>query len=377
VALSPAEFQRYSRHLLLPEVGVAGQARLRAARVLLVGVGGLGSPAALYLAAAGIGTLGVVDDDRLDLSNLQRQVLYATDDVGEPKAATAKARLEALNPGIAIDAHAVRLSAANARDLIGRYDVVLDGSDRVGTRYLVNDACVLLGRPLVSAAIHRFEGQAMTYVPGRGPCYRCLFPQAAASASESCAEAGVLGVLPGVLGVIQATEAIKFVLGIGELLVGRLLVYDALGMAFREFPVAQRADCAVCGSEPRITDLEDITEACAPEGAVVVSVTAAELAGMIDRGAVTGFGFELIDVREPHEFAAGHIAGARSVPLASLEPALEQFARDARIVFVCRSGARSARACDVARRRGFASVNHLEGGLLTWGGVIDGTMRLG
>ncbi|MEN9704505.1 MAG: hypothetical protein RLZZ393_384, partial [Pseudomonadota bacterium] len=247
--------RRYARHLALAEVGTAGQARLRAARVLLVGTGGLGSPAALYLAAAGIGTLGLVDFDTVDVSNLQRQVLFGTADIGRPKVEAAREKLVALNPGTRVVAHDLKVDAASAAALFAGYDLVLDGSDRLSTRYLVNDACVLGGKPLVSAAIHRFEGQAMTYVPGRGPCYRCLFPDAEKALVPSCAEAGVLGVLPGVMGSLQATEAIKLVLGIGEPLIGRFLVYDALTLRFQEFRFARRQDCAVCGDNPRITSL--------------------------------------------------------------------------------------------------------------------------
>jgi adenylyltransferase/sulfurtransferase len=245
--LSIKERERYQRHLSLTEIGASGQARLKAARVLIVGAGGLGSPAALYLAAAGCGTLGLVDRDRVELSNLQRQVLFDSADLERPKAQAGSERLTALNPEIAIRAHALELNAGNVRSVIADYDLVIDGSDRLATRYLVNDACVLAAKPLVSAAIHRFEGQIMTYVPGAGPCYRCLFPQAADGLVANCAEAGVLGVLPGVLGTLQATEAIKLITGVGTPLTGRLLTYDALSMRFEEFAVRRRRDCAVCG----------------------------------------------------------------------------------------------------------------------------------
>ena len=250
--LSDDELRRYSRHLKLAEIGQDGQARLKAARVLLVGAGGLGSPAALYLAAAGVGTLGLVDYDTVDESNLQRQVLFDTASVGQLKTRVARARLEALNPGTRVVAHAVELCAANVRALFCGYDLVIDGSDRLGTRYLVNDACVLYGKPLVSAAIHRFEGQIMVYVPGRGPCYRCLFPHPAEGLVPNCADVGVLGVLPGVLGTLAATEAIKLIVGAGTPLIGRLLTYDALELRFSEFRFARRPDCAVCGAHPSI-----------------------------------------------------------------------------------------------------------------------------
>jgi adenylyltransferase/sulfurtransferase len=247
MVLGPAERERYSRHLLLPEIGAAGQEKLKAARVLVVGAGGLGSPASLYLAAAGIGTLGIVDHDRVDLSNLQRQLLFDTAAVGASKALGAQSRLRALNPEIDVVAHELELDAGNALELLRGYDCVLDGSDRLATRYLVNDACVLLKRPLVSAAIHRFEGQAMTYVPGAGPCYRCLFPEVPDGMVPNCAEAGVLGVLPGIMGVLQATEAIKLILGLGDTLAGRLLCYDAIKTRFRELRLRRDPACPTCG----------------------------------------------------------------------------------------------------------------------------------
>ncbi|HEV2284575.1 MAG TPA: TOMM precursor leader peptide-binding protein, partial [Steroidobacteraceae bacterium] len=257
MALTDAERARYQRHLSLKEIGTAGQEKLKAARVLIVGAGGLGSPAALYLAAAGCGTLGLVDFDRVEVSNLQRQVLFDTAALGVPKAEAGRARLMSLNPGIRVLAHALELRAANVRELLEGYDLVIDGSDRLSTRYLVNDACVIAGKPLVSAAIHRFEGQLSTYVPGQGPCYRCLFPAAADGMVANCAEAGVLGVLPGVLGTLQATEAIKLITGVGTPLTGKLLTYDALELRFQEFRVARRPDCAVCGDAPTITEPRD------------------------------------------------------------------------------------------------------------------------
>ncbi|MBS0394230.1 MAG: HesA/MoeB/ThiF family protein [Proteobacteria bacterium] len=376
MTLAPRELARYSRHLLLGEVGLAGQERLRSARVLIVGAGGLGSPAALYLAACGVGTLGLVDFDRVELSNLQRQVLFTTADVGEPKTAAACTRLAALNPEVRLEPHARELRAANAGELVDAYDVVLDGSDRLDTRYLVNDACVLRRRPLVSAAIHRFEGQAMTYVPGRGPCYRCLFPSATDAGAESCAEAGVLGVLPGVLGTLQATEAIKLLLGLGTPLVGRLLSYDALALEFREFPFARRPDCAVCGERPTITALAEPAPACAPAAGAWRSLSANELAALLAEARPDGPPLVLIDVREPHEYAAGHLPGAQSVPLARLERALDSLAGAGTVVFVCRSGARSERACALALERGLRAPAHLAGGLLGWVRWIDPQLPL-
>jgi len=376
VALSDTEIERYSRHLLLPEVGPAGQEKLRAARVLVVGAGGLGSPAALYLAASGIGTLGVVDCDRVDLSNLQRQILYGTDDVDRPKATVAARRLRELNSEIAVVTHALELRAQNVASIVGQYDVVVDGTDRLATRYLVNDACVILGKPLSSAAIHRFEGQAMTYVPGRGPCYRCLFPDASAAAVASCAQAGVLGVLPGVLGAIQATEAVKLVLGAGELLVGRLLTYDALEMRFHEFPFQRRPDCAACGDAPSITAPADAAAACEDDTPVLRRLSPRELVTLlrdVERG---GPPVRLIDVREPAEFSAGHLAGAESIPLAELERADWASPGQGATVFMCRSGARSARACAIATRHGLREAAHLEGGLIAWAAAIDPTLRV-
>src|SRR5712672_2886677 len=321
--LSDSERERYSRHLLLPEIGAAGQEKLKESKVLVVGAGGLGSPASLYLAAAGVGTLGIVDHDRVDLSNLQRQLLFATSDVGAGKAPTAQTRLRALNPDISVVAYELELRGDNALELLRPYDLVLDGSDRLATRYLVNDACVLLGKPLVSAAIHRFEGQAMSYVPGRGPCYRCLFPESAEGLVPNCAEAGVLGVLPGVLGALQATEAIKLLLGLGEALVGRLLTYDALAMQWREFRFARREECAVCGTRPTITSQTLLAAAESDRGALrplrlkprQLQARLARLARLASPGEAAS-AMSIVDVREPREFSAGHLPGALNIPLA-------------------------------------------------------------
>jgi sulfur-carrier protein adenylyltransferase/sulfurtransferase len=367
VALSPAERARYQRHLSLEEVGVAGQEKLKAARVLVIGAGGLGSPSALYLAASGIGTLGIVDCDRVEVSNLQRQVLFNSDDVARPKAGVARERLLALNPAIDVVAHDLELRAANVREVLGDYDVILDGTDRLATRYLVNDACVLLGKPLVSAAIHRFEGQVMTYVPGRGPCYRCLYADVPEGLVPNCADAGVLGVLPGVLGAVQATEAIKLVLGAGELLVGRLLVYDALEMCFHEFAFPQRKDCAVCGDHPTITEPRDPPQACdAATLARVRQLAPLELRALLESGRPL-----VIDVREPREFAAGHLPEAVNIPLGELRERLAEIPAGAESVFVCRSGVRSLRACGLALEAGIASASNLEGGMLAWAATVD------
>lgn len=367
MALSADERARYQRHLSLEEVGVAGQQKLKAARVLVIGAGGLGSPSALYLAASGIGTLGIVDCDRVEVSNLQRQVLFDSDDVARPKAAVARERLLALNPTIDVFAHDLELRAANVREVLDGYDVILDGTDRLATRYLVNDACVLLGKPLVSAAIHRFEGQVMTYVPSRGPCYRCLYADVPEGLVPNCADAGVLGVLPGVLGAVQATEAIKLVLGVGEPLVGRLLVYDALELRFHEFAFPRRADCAVCGERPTITEPRDPPQACdAATLARVRRLAPVELRALLNAGRQL-----VIDVREPREFAAGHLPGAVNIPLGVLRERLGEIPTGAEPVFVCRSGARSLRACGMALEAGIASAFNLEGGMLAWAATVD------
>lgn len=369
MTLSPAELARYHRHIALPELGRGGQERLRRARVVVIGAGGLGSPAALYLAAAGVGTLGLVDCDRVELSNLQRQVLFDSADVGRPKTEAARERLLALNPDITVVAHTLTLRAENALEVLRDYDLVLDGTDRLTTRYVVNDACVLLGKPLVSAAIHRFEGHAMTYLPGRGPCYRCLFPEAEEGVVANCAEAGVLGVLPGVLGAIQATEAVKILTGIGEPIVGRLLTYDALELRFFELPVSRRVDCAICGEHPTITAPRDTGEVCDSAAlGRVRRLTATALRGLLAEGAA----LDLVDVREPHEFNTRHLPGARNIPLGDLGRRLGEIAAAGSTpVFVCRSGRRSLTACALALRGGIETPANLEGGLLAWAAEVD------
>jgi adenylyltransferase/sulfurtransferase len=365
-SLSQADLARYSRHLALREIGVQGQEKLKAASVLLVGAGGLGSPAALYLAASGVGTIGVIDNDRVDVSNLQRQVLYDTQSVGRPKADAAKERLLGLNPEIELVSHPVELRASNVREIFGKYDVVLDGTDRFNTRYLTNDACVILRKPLVSAAIHRFEGQAMTYVPDQAPCYRCLFPEPPADGLvPNCAEAGVLGVLPGVMGTIQATEAIKLIVGIGEPLLGRLLTYDALAMRFGEFRFTRRSDCAVCGDQPTIHEPADLAEVCSADVmAQVRRLSPVELRELFGKIAI-------VDVRSPQEFGVSHLPEAVNIPVAEVQQRLAEIPRDQPVVFICRSGARSMTASAIATRAGLANVAHLEGGLLGWAKALD------
>jgi len=372
VSLSVAEVARYQRHLSLAEIGREGQEKLKSARVLVVGAGGLGSPSALYLAAAGVGTLGIVDCDRVEASNLQRQVLFDSHGIGRPKAVVARERLAALNPEIEVVAHDLELRAANVRAVLRDYDVVLDGTDRLPTRYLVNDACVMLGKALVSAAIHRFEGQLMTYLPGRGPCYRCLYPEVPEGLVPNCADAGVLGVLPGVLGALQATEAIKLAVGAGEPLLGRLLVYDALDLSFREFTFERRRDCAVCGERPTITELRDQPQAC-DAGTVerIRRLRAGELRALLGGGGADGGASLLVDVRDPREFDVGHLVGAVNIPLAELGDRLVEIPVDVTPVFICRSGARSLVASGIAVRAGRAGVCNLEGGLLAWTAEVD------
>src|SRR5580704_12922504 len=358
MALTDSERARYQRHLSLQEIGSAGQEKLKAARVLIVGAGGLGSPAALYLAAAGCGTLGLLDFDRVDLSNLQRQVLFDTAAIAKPKAEAGRERLMGLNPEIRVNVHTLELKAANVRAVLAGYDLVIDGTDRLSTRYLVNDACVLYRTALVSAAIHRFEGQVMTYVPDKGPCYRCLIPNTAEGMVPNCAEVGVLGVLPGVLGTIAATEAIKLIVGAGVPLIGRLLTYDALELRFNEFTFRRRADCAVCGEHPSITAPLDPPGFCTLEELRRVRlISPSQLAQAL---ASRQQPISLIDVREPDEFATGHLPRAINIPLRELERSGPELPRQQTVVFMCRSGARSLKACALARRAGLAEPLQLE-----------------
>ncbi len=370
--LTPDEYARYSRHLTLPEVGLDGQRKLKAARVLCIGAGGLGSPAALYLAAAGVGTLGLMDFDAVDASNLQRQILHSTADVGRSKIASASARLQALNPNMCIEAHETALTASNAREIIAAYDVILDGTDNFPARYLVNDACVLVGRPNAYGSIFRFEGQASVFATKDGPCYRCLHPEPPPPGLvPSCAEGGVLGVLPGVIGTIQATEALKLILGIGEPLIGRFLIYDALRMRFREIRLRKDPDCPVCGTRPSIRNLTEYGTYCTPardDAAPDASeMTVAELKARQDQGTAP----LLLDVREPYEVAICRIPGAVSVPLGQLAARLAEFDPAAEIVVQCRIGARSAQVVAAMRDRGFRRARNLAGGILAWIDQID------
>lgn len=363
--LTREELQRYSRHLLLPEVGAAGQQRLRAARVLLIGAGGLGSPAALYLAAAGVGTIGLVDFDAVDVTNLQRQIIHGTRSVGRPKIESATERLHDLNPGVTVVPHAMRLDSSTALDVIARYDIVVDGSDNFPTRYLVNDACVLLGRPYVYGSIFRFDGQASVFAVPDGPCYRCLYPEPPPPGLvPTCAEGGVLGVLPGVIGSIQALEAIKLILGAGDSLAGRLLLFDALQLRFRELRLRKDPDCPVCGVNRTITSLIDYDAFC---GVGTVELAADELdAEALRAERRANAELTLLDVREPHEWEAGRIDGARLIPLGQLASRTAELDTDAPIVVYCQKGSRSRRAAELLRSAGFTDVRSLAGGIEAW-----------
>lgn len=376
--LSNEEIKRYSRHLIMPEVGVDGQRRLKAGSVLCIGAGGLGSPAAMYLAAAGVGRIGVVDFDVVDYSNLQRQIIHGTPDVGRPKLASAKDRLLALNPHIQVDTYEEALSSENAFRLFGPYDVILDGTDNFPTRYLVNDACVLLGKPNTYGSIFRFEGQASVFGMKTGPCYRCLYPEPPPPGLvPSCAEGGVLGVLPGVIGVIQATEAIKLLTGIGEPLVGRFLLYDALKMRFRELKVPKDPDCPVCGTHPTVTKLIDYEQFCgirpAAEASIVnaasngFEITSVELKQRIDKGQRP----RIVDVREPNEFQINRIPGAELIPLGELPRRYAELDAEEELVVMCKMGGRSAKAADFLRSVGFKRVLNLKGGVLDWVDKVD------
>jgi sulfur-carrier protein adenylyltransferase/sulfurtransferase len=387
--LTNDEVKRYSRHLIMPEVGVDGQRKLKASSVLCIGAGGLGSPVAMYLAAAGVGTLGLVDFDVVDFSNLQRQILHGTPDVGRTKLASAKDRLSALNPEIRIETYETALSSQNALKLFEPYDVIVDGTDNFPTRYLVNDACVLLGKPNAYGSIFRFEGQASVFATKNGPCYRCLYPEPPPPGLvPSCAEGGVLGVLPGMIGMIQATEAIKLILGVGEPLIGRFLIYDALRMRFRELKLRKDPDCPVCGTHPTVTALIDYEQFCgilpaAPEPAPPIGVTdatnatnmtnapteitAVELKQRLDRGD----DLKIVDVREPNEYQINRIPGSVLIPLGDVPKRYNELDPDDVIVVHCKMGGRSAKAADFLRSVGFKNVLNLKGGVLDWVDKVD------
>jgi sulfur-carrier protein adenylyltransferase/sulfurtransferase len=374
VTLNNDEILRYSRHLIMPEVGMEGQ--LKAAKVLCVGAGGLGSPLALYLGAAGVGTLGIVDFDVVDFTNLQRQIIHTTSDVGRKKLDSAAEKIKAINPFVNIRKIDTRLSSDNALELFNEFDIIADGTDNFPTRYLTNDACVLSGKPNVYASIFRFEGQASIFGTEDGPCYRCLYPEPPPPGLvPSCAEGGVLGILPGLLGVIQATEVIKLILKTGDPLIGRLLLVDALGMKFRELKLRKNPDCPVCGKNPTIKDLIDYNEFCGIRGEEMpvettnADITVEELKRRLD----AGDDVFVLDVREPHEYQICNING-HLIPLGDLPKRVNELDPNKEIVAHCRSGARSAKAADFLRNAGFRNVHNLAGGILAWADKIDPKM---
>jgi len=376
-ALTNDEIARFSRHLILPEVGMEGQTKLKNAKVAMIGAGGLGAPLGLYLAAAGVGRIGLVDFDVVDVSNLQRQVIHGTRDIGRKKLDSAADRMHDINPNVRIDKFDTGLTSENALEILRDYDVVVDGTDNFPTRYLVNDACVILKKPNVYGSIFRFEGQATVFAYEDGPCYRCLYPEPPPPGLvPSCAEGGVLGILPGIIGVIQATEAVKIILGIGETLKGRLLLYDALGMKFRELKLRRDKDCPVCGDHPTVTKLIDYQQFCGitpmssePMAASGV-IDAVELKQKIDRGDK----FVLLDVREPHEYQIARIPGSILIPLGDLPKRLNELDKDADIVAQCKSGGRSQKAVDLLKQNGFQHVRNMTGGITAWSDKVDPTV---
>ncbi len=372
--LSKDEILRYSRHLIMPEVGMEGQLRLKQSKVLCVGTGGLGSPLALYLAAAGIGKLGIVDFDVVDFTNLQRQVIHGTSDVGRPKLHSARETIQEINPNVDVVTYETRLTSENALDIVKDYDIVADGTDNFPTRYLVNDACVLLGKPNVYGSIFRFEGQASVFYAKEGPCYRCLYPEPPPPGLvPSCAEGGVLGVLPGIIGCIQALQTIKLVLGKGKTLVGRLLLFDALNLKFRELKLRKNPSCPICGTEPTIKELIDYEEFCGIRGeehvppTKVPEITSVEVKKMMDEKKP----FVLIDVREPHEFQICSIPGSKLIPLGEVPKRMHELNSADEIVVHCRSGMRSAQAVEFLMKSGFRKIHNLKGGILAWSDQVD------
>jgi adenylyltransferase/sulfurtransferase len=376
VSLTNDEILRYSRHLIMPEVGMEGQLKLKAAKVLCIGAGGLGSPLALYLGAAGVGTLGLVDFDVVDYTNLQRQIIHRTEDVGRPKLDSAADKLKAMNPFLNIKKFNTHLSSDNALEIFKDFDIIADGTDNFPTRYLTNDACVISGKPNVYASIFRFEGQASVFGMPDGPCYRCLYPEPPPPGLvPSCAEGGVLGILPGLLGVIQATEVIKLILGSGDSLIGRLLLVDALGMKFRELKLRKNPDCPVCGKNPTIKKLIDYQEFCgirgeeAPAEVTTSEMQVEELKQRLDRGD----DLFILDVREPHEYQICNIGG-HLIPLGDLPRRVNELDTSKEIVAHCRSGVRSAKAVNFLRQAGFKKVHNLAGGILAWADRVDPSM---
>jgi sulfur-carrier protein adenylyltransferase/sulfurtransferase len=364
VSISPGEYRRYGRHLIIPEVGMEGQRRLKAAKVLIIGTGGLGSPSSLYLAAAGVGTIGLIDFDTIDETNLHRQVLYSATDVGKSKVETAKERLRNANPNIQIKTYDEQLTSANALGIFKDYDVIVDGTDNFPTRYLTSDACVMLGKPNVYASIFRFEGQVTVFDAKNGPCYRCLYPKPPPpNLVPSCAEGGVLGVLPGLVGLIQATETVKLIIGRGEPLVGRLLLYDALSMSFEELKIRKNPKCPACSANPEITKLIDYEAFCGVEGAKDINaVSPTELSAELKAGKKV----LLLDVREPHEYDIVHIKGAKLIPINQLAERVSELDSADEIVAYCHTGGRSAMATEFLRGIGYKKVRNLQGGVEAW-----------
>ncbi len=378
-ALTHEEIARYSRHLILPEVGMEGQQKLKAARVLLVGTGGLGSPMALYLAAAGVGTLGLVDFDVVDASNLHRQIIHSTRDIGRPKLDSAEDKLKALNPDLQVVKYETRLSSENAMEIFAGFDIVADGTDNFPTRYLVNDACVLSRKPNVYGSIFRFEGQASVFATEQGPCYRCLYPEPPPPGLvPSCAEGGVLGILPGLVGIIQATEVVKLILGKGEPLVGRLLLVDSLGMRFRELKLRKNPDCPVCGTHPTVKALIDYEQFCGIPAQTQENASVSNMQNGIPqigpeelkRRQTAGESVFVLDVREPHEYQIANIGG-HLIPLNDLPQRTGELDRDANIVVQCKSGGRSQRAAEFLQQQGFRHVENLAGGITAWSEKVD------
>ena len=377
VHFSNDEIARYSRHLIMPEVTLEGQKKLKAASILCIGAGGLGSPIALYLAAAGVGRIGLVDPDVVDFSNLQRQILHGTDDVGRKKLNSARDRVKAVNPNVQIDLHDCVFRSENARKLVEAYDIVIDGTDNFPTRYLSNDVCVLAKRPNIYGSIFRFDGQCTVFAPHLGgPCYRCMFPEPPPPGMvPSCAEGGVLGVLPGVIGVMQAIEAIKLIIGIGDPLIGRLVSFDALKMRFREFKIRKDTNCPICGANPTIHDLIDYDQFCgipqadaeAEKEMDVPTITAPELKAKMDRKEP----FVLVDVREPYEYEICRIPGSKLIPVGELPARLSELDTADEIVLQCKSGARSARALHILQEAGFRKLANLQGGITAWADKVD------
>ena len=373
--LNNDEVARYSRHLIMPEVGMNGQLKLKSASVLCIGAGGLGSPVAMYLGAAGVGRIGIVDFDVVDYSNLQRQVLHGTPDVGRSKLDSARDRLNAINPEVTVETHDVALSSENALELLANYDVIVDGTDNFPTRYLVNDACVILGKPNVYGSIFRFEGQASVFATKDGPCYRCLYPEPPPPGLvPSCAEGGVLGILPGVVGTIQATEAVKLIIGVGEPLINRFMIYDALRMKFRELKLRKDPDCPVCGETPTVTELIDYEQFCGITGAATEDVSSEALDTTVEdlKTRIDGKDEVLVlDVREPQEFQICRIPGSTLIPLNDLPQRLAELEGYKNMVVHCKSGVRSAKAVKLLHEAGFSDAKNLRGGILAWIDEID------